>query len=450
MATAFDILGLVFGIVGFLGSIPVFLAIVLSQLPSQKLKELDEVLVETEAMWRSILEAGLFAGKPFKEKTTQKLSSLRCRADNLRLQAHCAASIFQEIRAMFGGLSWNISYVCLGVKRLRANISSSTAEEKKRMEIETTIAQDRRKAAPTQSEIPTAAEASNILNGEQSEPCQYPEAHDAYKLSLALSSIIDCHASNSAHCNDNRLWDDIDHMHIYDAPDNTSTVVGDVSCSGDAPDPCTTESRGTSTCQYEIGSAAMLVVCDSITTNLALYGEKSKIATLPYAASIPHAEGSDGNNSLSDRSFDIDASDGRSTISSTKPTSPSVLVFPPRFDNAVGCPAHTPSSSGSGEQVAADSSLSNVALLRQFRQVEREVFARGLGSHILTVHTRVTPRKKGSSSRFFHQSCWAGSGVDARVVSCEMVDQDVEAYWVDCCDNEGTICTDVQDVSELV
>ncbi|GBE85441.1 predicted protein [Sparassis crispa] len=153
-----------FNTFGFVASIlsvaallgPVF-GVIYFYLPSRRQKYLDELLCETERMWRTAVEEGLFVGQSFAtflESTELALarydliSTLRgrvitafCRgfhsqANNLRMQTHCATTVYRQVKGTVDGLSLKIVYLYGEVTELRATISTTTTEERKRLQRE--------------------------------------------------------------------------------------------------------------------------------------------------------------------------------------------------------------------------------------------------------------------------------------------------------------------------
>ncbi|GBE86771.1 hypothetical protein SCP_1000130 [Sparassis crispa] len=410
MASAFDILGLIFGVLGFLSSIPVFYAIVSSQLPSQKLKELDEVLVETEHIWRNTVREGLFAGKPFEEKTNLVLSMQRCQAENLRLQAHRATSFFQEFKAMLRGLSWSISYLCLKVKDTRADISSTTAEERKRIELEAKLEQLRRQnaaAVQMQSTTPMASNAGTPPDKKHHEHHKSRGVHDADELSPPSSAIV-CDASESD--SDSRQWQGqvINGLHDDDASHPISTTRSDTASSdGTTSDnatvcynSCASQSQDTSSPAAHIvargaSNIPMQLLCDSI----------ARVAVKPTRAPL--------HGTLPD------------TDMSVYSIGPAIALLP----------------------------LSSAALSQQSCQVKQEAVVRRPHFYkpaVVRNATRMMPRRKRFSGRFSDASVTRRKSTSSPVLSGDIGSNDVEECWEDCSDGKDTICIDVPDVSYMV
>lgn len=75
MTTGYDIWGVVAGVLGIIGLIPLLYGIVNSQLPSTKLKLLDEILTETSSLFRAVCEEGLLKDREYVAQTEETLSS---------------------------------------------------------------------------------------------------------------------------------------------------------------------------------------------------------------------------------------------------------------------------------------------------------------------------------------------------------------------------------------
>ncbi|KAL6300705.1 hypothetical protein BKA93DRAFT_800858 [Sparassis latifolia] len=135
-----------FNTFGFVASIlsvaallgPVF-GVIYFYLPSRRQKYLDELMCETERMWRTAVEEGLFVGQSFAtflESTELALARFHSQANNLRMQTHCATTVYRQVKGTVDGLSLKIVYLYGEVTELRATISTTTTEERKRLQRE--------------------------------------------------------------------------------------------------------------------------------------------------------------------------------------------------------------------------------------------------------------------------------------------------------------------------
>ncbi|THH13161.1 hypothetical protein EW146_g7038 [Bondarzewia mesenterica] len=103
-------------------------------LPSRKMKELDAAFGETEYLFRDAQEQGLLRNAAFVECIENRLSSLRDSTVIVRSKVHSATTTLKQCIEMVKGLSTKISFLCRDVKNLRADISTSMAEEKLRLQ----------------------------------------------------------------------------------------------------------------------------------------------------------------------------------------------------------------------------------------------------------------------------------------------------------------------------
>lgn len=130
---SYNIWGAVSGALGIIGLIPVTIALVHSQLPLTKLRILDKTLEETETLLTSVTEEGLFRNSNFIDLARRKLSNFHVRAECFRTDTYSAATLNQQLKEMVKGLSHGISILCEDVKVLRADIATTTDEERKRL-----------------------------------------------------------------------------------------------------------------------------------------------------------------------------------------------------------------------------------------------------------------------------------------------------------------------------
>lgn len=142
--TGYDVWGTVAGILGTLGLIPILSSIINDQLPSTKLRILDETFFDTECLLRSVSEEGLFLNSNFiAEKEGRLLGyvplsesdlpiyifelmlclSIHRQAEEYRTATYCATTFVKQLKVMMKGLSKKISLLCVEVKEVRASIS---------------------------------------------------------------------------------------------------------------------------------------------------------------------------------------------------------------------------------------------------------------------------------------------------------------------------------------
>ncbi|KAH7889160.1 hypothetical protein F5I97DRAFT_1802028 [Phlebopus sp. FC_14] len=134
MATnAFSFFSNVFGII--VGSVSLIaLAFGLHMhLPSQRIKYLKSILDETDDIFKSAVEDGLLPEQRFTSKTANRLSQLREDTMTLRSRAYCATTWVQVCKELLKGLSPDIGRTCHDVKKLRAEIITSSEAERRNL-----------------------------------------------------------------------------------------------------------------------------------------------------------------------------------------------------------------------------------------------------------------------------------------------------------------------------
>lgn len=70
----YDVWGIVAGVLGTLGLIPILTSIVNDQMPSAKLMVLEETLLDTDSLLQSVSEEGLFTNNNFISETEHRLA----------------------------------------------------------------------------------------------------------------------------------------------------------------------------------------------------------------------------------------------------------------------------------------------------------------------------------------------------------------------------------------
>ncbi|KIK77666.1 hypothetical protein PAXRUDRAFT_834926 [Paxillus rubicundulus Ve08.2h10] len=101
-----------------------------SQLPSNKIKVLEELLDETQALFSSYAEEGYLPEERVKADFETRLARLRDKTLDLRFQVYRATTFVQDYTGFFTGLSLAIGRLCWQVKLLRANVISKSEIER--------------------------------------------------------------------------------------------------------------------------------------------------------------------------------------------------------------------------------------------------------------------------------------------------------------------------------
>ncbi|OBZ69508.1 hypothetical protein A0H81_10168 [Grifola frondosa] len=133
MSLGFDIWGAIAGAIGTLSLFPMIYNLIKSQLPSERFKTLQETMVETVSLFRSVNEEGLLKDVDYVVETEIKLALLHGEVEDLRRATHCATTFVQEFMEMLRGLSRRIYILCEEIRSIQANISNTSSEERKRL-----------------------------------------------------------------------------------------------------------------------------------------------------------------------------------------------------------------------------------------------------------------------------------------------------------------------------
>ncbi|THH17230.1 hypothetical protein EUX98_g9168 [Antrodiella citrinella] len=128
----YDLLGLVFGILGVVGLVPLLWAVVRCQLPQHKLKKLDSILEEATALLHSAVQEGFVPSVAFVVEADCVLRNLRGHTENLRADVLSADGIRRQCLAAIKGLSTRVDVICQRVKDLRERIARVSEEERRK------------------------------------------------------------------------------------------------------------------------------------------------------------------------------------------------------------------------------------------------------------------------------------------------------------------------------
>ncbi|GBE85428.1 hypothetical protein SCP_0706150 [Sparassis crispa] len=134
-----DVFGFFSNVLSLLAFLGPLLGVIYFYLPSCRQKCLDELLCETEGMWRTAHEEGLFVDPTFETflgTTERNLALFRSQASDLRTETYSATTVYHQLKGAVTGLSLRIVYLCEHVKKLRATILSTTTKERKKLERE--------------------------------------------------------------------------------------------------------------------------------------------------------------------------------------------------------------------------------------------------------------------------------------------------------------------------
>ncbi|KAI0077230.1 hypothetical protein K474DRAFT_1771955 [Panus rudis PR-1116 ss-1] len=134
MGRALDIFGVVCGALGSIGLFQVIASFIYYNLPSQKLKQLDDTLAETYIQLRCSVEDRLIPDIKFLQESETMLANLQMEADRVRTEVHCLPGLWRQVRAMFAGLSRKVSSLIGSAVDLRTTIARTSDEMRQEME----------------------------------------------------------------------------------------------------------------------------------------------------------------------------------------------------------------------------------------------------------------------------------------------------------------------------
>ncbi|KAH7882626.1 hypothetical protein F5I97DRAFT_1816261 [Phlebopus sp. FC_14] len=100
-------------------------------LPSNRIKHLQELLDETEQVFKSALEDGLLPQHKCTSDVEHHLCQLRDHAMALRRRVYCVTTWVQDCKLAFKGISSEIGSTCYELRKLRAVIITSSEAQRR-------------------------------------------------------------------------------------------------------------------------------------------------------------------------------------------------------------------------------------------------------------------------------------------------------------------------------
>ncbi|CDO77288.1 hypothetical protein BN946_scf184753.g38 [Trametes cinnabarina] len=179
MSNTHQTLDTIVGIVGLISVPPVIAALIYSQLPCTRLRELEEIFSETEGLLQKNTEAGLLGSHDIVSGFHNRLEQLRGKIEDVRVESHCATTYAQNLKKMLAGLSRRIYSICSEVKKLRAKISTTSARERERLRraAADTSAEETISLSPSSSPAPPATDAPSANAASGLHACTSSESH---------------------------------------------------------------------------------------------------------------------------------------------------------------------------------------------------------------------------------------------------------------------------------
>ncbi|KAI0690873.1 hypothetical protein C8T65DRAFT_745647 [Cerioporus squamosus] len=121
-----SVFGVVVGAIGTFTVIPMIWSVIQSQLPPAKFKKLEQTLLDTETLLRSIIEEGLQLREM--RHFEGNLNKFRSSTERVREETYRATTFWEQVDAWFDGLSSRIGVLCKQIQEVRASICESSAE----------------------------------------------------------------------------------------------------------------------------------------------------------------------------------------------------------------------------------------------------------------------------------------------------------------------------------
>ncbi|KAI0691781.1 hypothetical protein C8T65DRAFT_670344 [Cerioporus squamosus] len=125
---ATSLYGIIASAIGIVAVVPLIWSCIRNQLPTAKLRELDETLTETESLLRSVVEEGLLDPARDVPHFQAHIQQFRSSAEHFREETYMATDLSKQLAAWFDGLSTRISMLSTRVKKVRANICETSVE----------------------------------------------------------------------------------------------------------------------------------------------------------------------------------------------------------------------------------------------------------------------------------------------------------------------------------
>ncbi|THH15988.1 hypothetical protein EUX98_g9374 [Antrodiella citrinella] len=131
----YDLLGLIFGVLGLAGLAPLAWTTVQYQLPQTRLKLLDATIEETTLLLEAAIRDGFVPSVVFVIDSRHSLRHLRSLAEGLRNNVLQANGLRKQCVAAMTGLSKRVNDVCDGAQKLRAHIVTESERERRKAEM---------------------------------------------------------------------------------------------------------------------------------------------------------------------------------------------------------------------------------------------------------------------------------------------------------------------------
>ncbi|KAI0730511.1 hypothetical protein C8Q76DRAFT_715004 [Earliella scabrosa] len=132
MATPYDVLGVVSLVLAILTTIPL-VRWINGKLPNSRLTYFDEIVSGTETLLLSLEEDEIFSKPETAAYYRQRLRRVCEDAKQPRWSTYQATTTMKQLRGLFSGLSKKLADLCDEALELRAEISTTATDERKRL-----------------------------------------------------------------------------------------------------------------------------------------------------------------------------------------------------------------------------------------------------------------------------------------------------------------------------
>ncbi|EIW54611.1 uncharacterized protein TRAVEDRAFT_50749 [Trametes versicolor FP-101664 SS1] len=125
MASFFDILGVVFGILGTVSAVPIVLQWLENRLPQTLLRQLEAVVADIESLLSDLAQHGVLFKHTARREYQEHIASIEKRARKARLRSYQATTYTEQLRAFLTGLSKDVIALHDEAIQLRASICAA-------------------------------------------------------------------------------------------------------------------------------------------------------------------------------------------------------------------------------------------------------------------------------------------------------------------------------------
>ncbi|KAI8971015.1 hypothetical protein BD414DRAFT_581575 [Trametes punicea] len=129
----FNVWGAVAGAIGTIALFPVLTCWIYCQLPTAKMRILDQLLSETESVFDSAIKNGVLHGGNGLHRFSVQLWAIQLRSEDLRGQVYSIRSWSGELRSWWRGASSMINVLCKELNDLRVTLAKNSSRERREL-----------------------------------------------------------------------------------------------------------------------------------------------------------------------------------------------------------------------------------------------------------------------------------------------------------------------------